>query len=335
MPDRMSSNQPVILCRSGEGKIVQSSESGLVREALADRNALVWVDLTIESDQDAGILRDVFGFHELTIEDCVSPRIDPAKIDDYGDYIFVIVQAVTRYRFGEEIEPVEVDFYLGENYVVSCRRESVPAIDQYRQRCLRDESLLAQPADRLLHGLLDSIVDEYLPIVDKVDDDIDSLEGLILRKPETSLLQHIMTIKRNALRLRRATIPQRDIMNRLSRNEFPQLVRPEMAMYYRDIYDHLVRIEYLVEALRDLADGALNTYLSVVSNRLNEVMKVLTAATVIFLPGALIAGVYGTNFPEKHVWPPYSSTWGFAAVVAVIVGVIIVMLIYFRRRGWV
>jgi magnesium transporter len=336
MPDRMATGQQItIVCRSGDGGVVRTDDPAVVKEALADENALVWVDFTIQTDEDAWILRDIFAFHELTIEDCVSPRIDPAKIDDYGSYLFIIVQAVTEYRFGEEMEPVEVDFYLGHNYVVSCRREPVPAIDQYRERCRRDESLLLQPPDRLLHGLLDAIVDEYLPIVDKVDDDIDNLEGLVIRKPQTSQLQGILTVKRNALRLRRATIPQREIMNRLSRNEFPQLIRPEMAMYFRDVYDHLVRIEYLVEALRDLADGALNTYLSVVSNRLNEVMKVLTAATVIFLPGAVIAGIYGTNFPEDSVWPPYSSDWGFAAMVAVIVAIIVVMLVYFRRRGWV
>ncbi len=128
-----------------------------------------------------------------------------------------------------------------------------------------------------------------------MDDDIDSVESLILRKADTSLLRHILTVKRNALRLRRATIPQRDIMNRLSRNEFPRLIRPEMSMYFRDVYDHLVRIEYLVEALRDIADGALNTYLSVVSNRLNEVMKVLTRGGHGILAADVISGICGMN----------------------------------------
>ena len=324
-----------ITCRSGDGTVMRTQDPDVLSRALEDKNGLVWVDLTLQSDEDARVLRDVFRFHELTIEDCVSPRIDPAKVDDYGSYLFIIVQAVTEYRFGEEIEPVEVDFYLGPNYVVSCRREPVPAIDQLRERCKREESPLMQPPDRLLHSLLDALVDEYLPIVDKVDDDIDSLEGQILRQPQTQLLMHILTVKRNALRLRRATIPQRDIMNRLSRNEFPQLIRPEMSMYYRDVYDHLVRIEYLVEGLRDIADGALNTYLSVVSNRLNEVMKVLTAVGAVFLPGALIAGIYGTNFPEDAVWPPYHSDWGFWVVVGMIVAATVGLLALLRLRRWI
>ncbi len=150
-----------------DGKVVRTEDPDVLSRALEDKNGLVWVDLTIQSDEDAWVLRDVFHFHELRIEDCVSQRVDPAKVDDYGSYLFIIVQAVTDYRFGEEMEPVEVDFYLGQNYVVSCRREPVPAIDRCRERCARDESLLSQPPDRLLHGLLDAIVDEYLPIVER------------------------------------------------------------------------------------------------------------------------------------------------------------------------
>jgi magnesium transporter len=335
MPDRMPNGQDIhITYRGGDGNVVRTTDPAALSNAIEDQDCLTWVDLTIRSHDDARILRDVFHFHELAIEDCVSPRVDPAKIDDYGSHLFIIVQAVTEYHFGEEMEPVEVEFFIGPNYVVSCRRQPVPAIDQYRERCARDESLLAPGSDRLLHRLLDALVDEYLPIVDKVDDDIDSLEGLILRRPSTSLLQHILTVKRNALRLRRATIPQRDIMNRLSRNEFPQLIRAEMSMYYRDVYDHLVRIEYLVEALRDIADGALNTYLSVVSNRLNEVMKVLTAAATVFLPLTLISGIYGMNF-EQNQFPSFDASWGFAAVVAFMITVAVSLLAFFRWRDWI
>jgi magnesium transporter len=329
-----ANQRATVLCRSGDGEVTQTDDPETIRAALAAKDGVLWVDLTIQTDDDAAMLRDVFDFHELTIEDCVSPRIDPAKIDDYDRYLFIIVQAVTEYRFGQEMEPVEVDFYLGENYIVSCRREPVPAIDQFRDRCRRDESLLARSPDALLHALLDSIVDEYLPIVDRIDDDIDSVEGLILRKPETSLLQHILTIKRNALRLRRATVPQREIMNRLSRNEFPHFIRPEMSMYYRDVYDHLVRVEYLVEALRDLADGALNTYLSVVSNRLNEVMKVLTAAATVFLPLTLISGIYGMNFTENQ-FPSFDAPWGFAIVVGSMIALALSLLAFFRWRDWI
>jgi magnesium transporter len=324
-----------ILYRSKGGAVEQVDGSGQLTGALADHDGVVWVDLMIRTNDDAAILRDVFHFHELTIEDCVSERVDPARIDDYGDYLFLIIQALSGYDQGAELEPVEVDFYVGANYVVSCHRESITAIELFRERCLRDERNLRGTPDWVLHGVVDAIIDEYLPIVDAVDDTIDGLEEEVLHRPDTALMRRILIAKRNALRIRRAAVPQRDVMNRLARGEFPQLVHEGTMVYFRDIYDHLVRIDYLVDALRDLADSALNMYLSVVSNRLNEIMKVLTAVGAVFLPGALIAGIYGTNFPEKSVWPPYNSEWGFWVIVAVIIGITLAILAYMRYRRWI
>jgi magnesium transporter len=324
-----------VLYRSKAGVVEQWDGTARIADALADSDGVVWVDLLIRSDEDAAVLRDVFHFHELTIEDCVSPLVDPARIDDYGEYLFLIVQALRGYDPGTELEPVEVDFYLGANYVVSCHREPVASIEQFRERCVRDERNLRGTADWVLHGLLDAIIDEYLPIVDAVDDTIDRLEEEVLSRPDSRLMRQIVLAKRNALRIRRATVPQREIMLRLSRGEFTKFIHPETALYYRDVFDHLMRIEYLIESVRDLADGALNTYLSVISNRLNQIMKVLTAAAAIFLPMTLIAGVYGMNFPSRGVWPPYDSDWGFAAVVGIMVAIAVGLLAFFKYRDWI
>ena len=331
----LGSNQLTAFYRSADGVVTHPADASSLKKALADADGLVWVDLFARNEFDAAILSDPFDFHPLTIEDCLSSQVDPAKLDDHGEYLFIIVQALTEYRPGEELEAVEVDFYLGPNYVVSCHRERVPAIEHFLERCQRDEYIFTHSADWLLHGLVDALVDEYLPIVDAVDDTIDSLEEMVLHHPEPHLLQQILLVKRNSLRLRRATTPQRDIMNRLSRSEYPKLIREETEIYFRDVYDHLVRIEYLVEALRDLSDGALQTYLSVVSNRLNEVMKVLTAAAAVFLPITLIAGIYGMNFPSSSVWPRYDSNWGFEAVIGAIVVISLALLAYFRYRRWI
>ena len=320
--------------RSGGGTVTQPADAETIRAALEDTAGVIWLDLLIQSEADTGVLRDVFGFHPLTIDDCVSPHVDPAKIDDHGEYLFVVVQAIAEFDPERELEPLEVDFYLGPNYVVSCHRQPLPAIEHYHERCRQDEYVLSHSADWLLHGLLDAVVDEYLPVVDAVDDAIDEVEDAVLRRPDSRVLQEIMLVKRNAMRLRRATIPQRDIMARLSRGEYPKLIRPETAIYYRDIYDHLVRVEYLIEALRDLADGALNTYLSVVSNRLNEVMKVLTVAVVPLTVGTLISGIFGMNLTAGF-WPPSDSEWGFGAVIAFMVVVAALTLAYFRYRRWV
>ena len=329
-----NSGQLAGLYRSADGAIVQVSDASLLPTAMADEKGLLWIDLLIRSDADAAVLEDVFHFHPLTIEDSTSHRVDPAKVDDHGDYLFIVVQALTDYTPDLELEAVEVDFYLGRNYVVSCHREPVPAIEHFMERCRRDNYILSHSADWLLHGLLDALVDEFLPIVDAVDDTIDRLEELVLHRPDTKLLGQIMMVKRNALRLRRATTPQRDIMNRLSRGEYPKLIGEETAIYYRDVYDHLVRIEYLVEALRDLADGALQTYLSVVSNRLNEVMKILTVVFVPLTIGTLISGIYGMNLTAGF-WPPQDSDWGFAAVLAAIAVVALAAVAYFRYRRWI
>jgi magnesium transporter len=323
-----------VLYRSGAGAVSQPAGEAALRAALEDTAGLLWVDLFIHSEADAAVLRDVFHFHPLTIEDCLSPHVDPAKIDDHGDYLFIVVQALDEYHPDAEIRSIEVNFYLGPNYVVSSRRERVSAIDQFRERCRQDEYVLSHPADWLLHGLLDGLVDEYLPVVDAIDDTIDALEEAVLHNPDGGILHQIMMVKRNALRLRRAATPQRDTMNRLSRHEYPKFISEETAIYYRDIYDHLVRVEYLIEALRDLADGALNTYLSVVSNRLNEVMKVLTVAIVPLTIGTLISGVYGMNL-TKGFWPPSDSDWAFPVVVAFMATVALLLLAYFRYRRWV
>ena len=171
-------------------------------------------------------------------------------------------------------------------------------------------------------------------IVDALDETIDGLEERVLQRADGGIPQQIMMVRRNLLRVRRATLPQREIMNRLSRGEFPKLIRQEAAIYFRDIYDHLVRVEYLVESLRDLADGALNTYLSVVSNRLNEVMKVLTAAATVFLPLTLISGVYGMNFSHNQ-FPGFEEPWGFPVVAGTMVAIAVALLGYFRYRRWI
>lgn len=295
---------------------------------------MLWLDLALKSPADGAVLSEVFGFHPLTIEDTVEPRVDPPKVEDHGEYLFLVLQALTQYTAGAEIEAVEVDFYLGPNFVVSCRQAPVPAIDRFHELCRRGDRVLNHQADWLLHGLIDVIVDEYLPIVDAVDETIDALEAQTIRGAETRHLEQILVVKRSTLWLRRATSPQREVMNRLARGEFSHLVSPEAAIYFRDVYDHLVRVEYLVEALRDLADGALQTYLSVVSNRLNEIMKVLTAAATVFLPLTVITGVYGMNF-ERNQFPSFSSDWGFWAVVLVMLANSVLMLLYFRRRRWI
>ncbi len=323
-----------LYCTANHTQIrVEGYDEALIRKALADNTGVLWLDVYVDGPEDGRVLSEVFNFHPLAIEDAVEPRIDPPKIDDHGEYLFIVLNALTSYEAGTELETAEADFFLGSNYVVSVHRDPIPALDFYFDRAQRDETILLHRADWVLHGMLDAIVDAYLPIVDAVDETIDKIEERLLDHPDRSLLQQILLSKRNSLRLRRATAPQREIMNRLARGEFPKVIASDTSIYFRDVYDHLVRIEYLVEAVRDLADGALQTYLSVVSNRLNEVMKVLTAAATIFLPLTLVSGVYGMNF-EHNQFPSFGAWWGFPAVVAGMIALGVSMLTFFKVRRW-
>jgi magnesium transporter len=320
--------------RSADGTLTAVVDSEGIRRALDDAQGLLWLDLESPSPEEASVLAEVFDFHPLTIEDCLAPRLDPPKIDDYGRYLFLVVHGVEQYLRGRELEPLELDLYLGNNYVVSCHLAPMAAVSRLLERCHRGGPVLNHDADFLLHALLDGLVDDILPVVDGLDETVDGAQEQVLADPQRSTLQEILLVRRNSLRLRRFTTAEREIVNRLSRGEFHALVREEAYVYFRDVYDHLVRIEYLVESVRDLADGALNTYLSVVSNRLNEVMKVLTAAAAIFLPLALIPAVFGMNF-TGHTWPPWDEPWSFALVVGAMVVLGAVMAFLFRRRGWI
>jgi magnesium transporter len=320
--------------RGADGALTAVADIEGVRRALSDPQGLLWLDLEAPSPEEASVLSDVFDFHPLTIEDCLAPRFDPPKIDDYGRYLFVVAHGVEEYVRGRELEPAELDLYLGANYVVSSHLAPMAAVRRLLERCQRGGPVLNHDAGFLLHTLLDGLVDDMLPVVDELDETVDRAEEEVLADPQRSTLQEILLVRRNSMRLRRFTTAEREIANRLSRGEFPALVREEAHVYFRDVYDHLVRIEYLVESVRDLADGALNTYLSVVSNRLNEVMKVLTAAAAIFLPLALIPAVYGMNFTD-NTWPPWDEPWSFALVVGAMVALGAVMAFFFRRRGWI
>jgi magnesium transporter len=321
-------------CRGADGTLIAVADAEAVRQALADPKGLLWLDLESPSAEDASVLSDVFDFHHLTIEDCLQPRLDPPKIDEYGRYLFVVVHGVEEYVRGRELEPLELDLYLGANYVVTCHLAPVAAVRRLLERCQRGGPVLEHDAGFLLHTLLDGLVDDMMPMVDELDETVDRLEEQVLADPQPATIQEILLVRRNTIRLRRFTTAEREIANRLSRGEFPALVREEAHIYFRDVYDHLVRIEYLVESVRDLADGALNTYLSVVSNRLNEVMKVLTAAAAIFLPLALIPAVYGMNF-SRNTWPPWDEAWGFGLVVGVMLVLAGTLAFLFRRRGWI
>lgn len=330
----MASGEPATRScyRTSTGEVRLDLPYEELAEALGDAGGLVWVDIAANGRAEGErILRDVFHFHELTIDDCYNTLIDPPKVDDYGDYLFIIVHNVTYDRTSEELFTNELDLYIGANYVVSVHRAPVRAVTEVRRRVDKDAPMLDRGAAFLAHALIDVVVDDFHPVVEAIDERVDSLEERVLDLPQRQTLQEVLRLKRNALRLRRTMLPQRDVVMRFARGEYPRLIHGDSLLYFRDVYDHTVRVGEMIESVRDLAESALNAYLSSVNNRINEVMKTLAIVTVIFMPLTLIAGIYGTNF---HNVPEYDLRLGYAGMLAAMVLVALALIGWFKWRRW-
>jgi magnesium transporter len=318
--------------RSTDGDIRRDLSPEEMARALEMPGDLLWVDLERpEPEQARSLLDGVFSFHHLAVDDCLNRHIDTPKIDDYGGYLFVIVQGIHFHARSERLEITELDLFLGPNYVVSYHSHPLAAVDDVRRRVGEDGPLAGRGADFLAHALLDALVDQFQPLVEEMDQVVAGLEEEVLANPQQRVLQEVLLLKRNAQRLRRTLLPQRDVVNRFARNEFPRLVREEMHIYFRDIYDHVVRVEEMVDSLRDLADNVLNIYLSAVNNRMNEVMKVLSIVAAIFLPLTLISGIYGTNFENV---PELGWQWGYFGMLSTMALIALGLVAFFRWRKW-
>ena len=308
------------------------ADADAVRAALAQPDGLLWVDID-SSDRAAAepLLRDVFRFHQLTIDDCFNAHIDPPKVDDYGDYLFVIVHAVAYDAAARELCTDELNLFVGANYVVSLHQTPLHAVDAVFLRAGRESIVFARGADFLAHALFDTVVDDLHPVVDTLEDQVSALEDAVIEQPHRTVIQDVLRLKHVAQQLRRSIIPQRDIAASFSRGEFGSIVGDSAQMYFRDIYDHTVRVEQMVEGVRDLAESAMSLHLSAVNNRINEVMKALAIVTVIFLPLTLIAGIYGTNFENL---PEYGWRYGYPAMLGGMLALALGLVAWFRYRRW-
>jgi magnesium transporter len=315
-----------------EGRLKTDISPEQIASVVTRGEGMLWVDLSPNEKVNPHVLRDVFHFHPLAIEDCFDGLIDSPKVDDYGEYLFIIAQSIDYTASTERLDLCEVDISLGPHYVVTCRETPVRAVDELFEAARANPHLLERGADLLAHHIVDALVDLLLPAVEQMDDDLDDLERSILDRANKQQLADVLLLKRNVLRLRRTLLPQRDLVNRLSRGEFPRLIRPESLIFFRDVYDHTVRVEQILDGIRDLADSALATYLSAVNNRMNEVMKAMSVVAVIFLPLTLIASIYGTNLDYSTLGITFK--YGFLLMLASMVLVAGGLILFFRRRGW-
>lgn len=320
------------LHRRADGALARDLTPSQLEEAIAAPGGLLWVDLEASDETEARpILEGVFHFHHLAVDDCLNRHVDTPKIDDYGEYIFVISQGIRFHARSERLETTELDIFLGPNYVVSFHSQPLAAVEDVRRRVAVNGPLAGRGPDLLVHALLDALVDQFQPVVEEMDQAVDALEEAVLANPQQRLLHDMLLLKRNTQRLRRTLLPQRDAVNRFARGEFPRLVSEETHIYFRDIYDHVVRVEDMVESLRDLTESVLGTYLSAVNNRMNEVMKVLSIVATIILPLTLISGIYGTNFENV---PELGWQWGYFGMLGAMAIIALGLIAFFRWRKW-
>lgn len=315
-----------------DSKVQNALSLSQIDQALANNKGLLWIDLEKpDEDEVRQILVDTFHFHPLAIEDCLNNGYQTPKVDDFEGYLFLTLNALPHGGEHELEKTLELDIFLGSNYLVTVHNEgNLSSITEVRNRIARDDRLIRNGTDFLCHAIIDHLVDEYFPFFDYLDDEIEELEDRVLEKPEPEILARILELKHEVMFLRRLVSPLREVMNRISRDDFP-MIDQKSRIYFRDVYDHLVRIQDMGESLRDIISGVLDIYLNSISLRLNNIMKALTIVSTIFLPLSFVAGVYGMNFkfmPELN-WPH-----GYAMVWLIFILIIGAMLYFFKRQKW-
>lgn len=295
-------------------------------EGDADGATLRWYDIVCHPEE-LQALAHRYHLHPLAVEDCVSLLPHAPKVDDFGDYIFVVLQALDRAEPQPRFE--ELDTFVGRDFVITYRDRGVPEVAAL-QGAVREGRNLRTGADGLLYELLDRVVDAILPRINDIADRVDEIQELVLAGSPNVQPYSMVQLRANAGRVRRVLSQQLLVVQRLSRGEFKVIAEPN-KVYFRDVFDHLVRIDLALEGVREDAEVSLSTYLSSLNNQLSEVMKVLSVVAALALPATVISGIFGTNFENV---PGLQSNWGFAFMIGAMAAVAGGMAYYFRRRGW-
>ena len=319
-----------ILAWVGEGPVRERVPLAEVAALLEQPSAIVWVDFGPGDAEEAErLMREALRFHPLAIEDCLSPSEHP-KVDDYGSYLFLVSHGV-KPEGGEALfRSIELDAFLGPRWLVTYHPKESRSVAETKESVRKAGYPLRRGAAAVLHEVLDRQIDHYEPVLEEVERRLDDIEDGLFERPKQNLLEEILALKRGTLALRRSLIKQRDLVHRLARREFA-LVPEADAWMFRDVEDHVIRLADLLETYRELLGGAVEIYLSVASNRQNEILKVLTIFSTIVLPLSLIAGVYGMNF--RHM-PEIEWPFGYAFALGLMAVVALVLLGFFWRRGW-
>ncbi len=295
-------------------------------------NTISWMDVQgLGSETILKQVGRIFKLHPLLLEDVVNVPQRP-KVEDYNEQLMIIAQMVFSQPDEEGFHSEQVGFVLGKSYLLTFQEEQIEdCFDIVRNRIHANQGKVRQTGpDYLTYLLLDSIIDGYFPVLEKYGDRIETLEDQLVLRPQSSYLEEIYTVRRELLALRRAIWPLRNVTDLLVRGE-SSLIHPEIKIYFRDCYDHVIQLLDIVETYRELASSLMDVYLSSMSNKMNEVMQVLTVISTIFIPLTFIAGVYGMNFEDM---PELSWPWGYEACLGLMFIIASSLVFFFWRRGW-
>jgi len=297
-----------------------------------DKSTLTWINVDgIHNVEVLAKLCDCFGLHPLVQEDILNTDQRP-KMEDYGNYLYIVMKMLSFNANNSELVTEQISLILGKNFVISFQ-EGIQGdvFDQIRDRIRNNKGRIRKMgADYLAYSLLDSIVDNYFAILEKTGERIELLEDKLITNPAPETLQAIHNLKRDMIFLRKSVWPLREVISGLQRGE-SALIKTDMQIYLRDVYDHTIQVIDTIETFRDMLSGMLDIYLSSISNRLNAVMKVLTIIATIFMPLTFLAGVYGMNF--KYM-PELEWRFGYPMLLLIMITIGIFMLLFFKRKKW-
>ncbi len=307
-------------------KVARCHKAAEIDKILGNKKANVWIDIKDPDLKDINFLKKKFNFHTLALEDCMNFN-QRAKLDDYINNCFIVMHSASLEN--HEINFNELDIFMGKNFIVTIHPKNSEPVDKVKEKVEKKVMVMEKGSDFLLYSLLDELVDTYFPVTSKLDDKIDELEVEVFKEATPELISELSQIRSTCLMLKRSVAPQRDLINMLLRK--PEFIKPRTMLYFKDVYDHMYRVSEAVDSFRDSINVAVESYHSTASNRMNEIMKVLTVIATIFMPLTFIAGVYGMNFTFM---PELDWAYGYPAVLLLMLAMGIVMMLYFKKKKW-
>jgi magnesium transporter len=288
------------------------------------KNKKIWIDVTDITKEEAEILKKKFDLHPVTAEDLLN-IITRIKVEEFPEYLFCIFYGIEKNK-----DMIEIDFVLGENFIISNHRKPIPSIEDLKSSGNKIENLMNKGLDFVFHKLIDTEIDNFFPVMEKIDDQIESMEEEVTKTPKPEILSKILRLKRSLIQIKKITFPQREKIGQLAKNDY-RFISKKSLPYFRDVYDHSIRVSDFIDNYREAVGNTFDVYMSAVSNNMNEVMKTLSIIATIALPLTVISGIYGTNFanlPGQHFY------YGFWIMILAMIILSLSMIFYFKRRGW-